>query len=149
MSKMAAMMTSKIEVLGDDEGEIQMSEVDQLHEDVGDDYVILDDENSITDDKYEDEIYDEDIINHLLEVEAQFHRSCKQIQILDQHIDELHAKYKLADDNEDHSFRQTTRVKLSALEDIHHMYVKYATSKAEELLQLQNELLLNVRKTAF
>ena len=78
-----------------------------------------------------------DIKNTIAVMERKFHRACNQIVLLNRHIDNLQLRYDRAHrDN-----RRTFRIKLSALEGVRNMYVEFASMKADELMDLQCQLL--------
>ena len=82
-----------------------------------------------------------DIKNTIAVMERKFHRACNQIVLLNRHIDNLQLRYDRAHRDNRRTFRYSLRIKLSALEGVRNMYVEFASMKADELMDLQCQLL--------
>ena len=82
-----------------------------------------------------------DIKKTIVNKERRFHRACSQIVLLNRHLDNLQLRYDRAHRDNMRTFRYSLRIKLSALEGVRNMYVEYASMKADELMDLQCQLL--------
>ena len=82
-----------------------------------------------------------DIKKTIADKERRFHRACSQIVLLNRHLDNLQLRYDHAHRDNMRTFRYSLRIKLSALEGVRNMYVEYASMKADEVTDLQCQLL--------
>lgn len=86
--------------------------------------------------------------SHLLEKESdariKFERACQQIALLDQKIRDLEVRYKRAVRFKKNSFRYNLRLRLSVVTGVKMMYHHYASTKAEELQKIRNQINDNV-----
>ena len=74
-------------------------------------------------------------------IDGRFQRACDQIVILNRHLDNLQLRYDRAHRDNLRTFRYSLRIKLSATEGVRNMFVEYASAVADELMELQCQLL--------
>ena len=75
------------------------------------------------------------------DVEAKFNHSCKQITLLNIRMDDIEFLYNRAVKDGHRAFRYSYRLKLAAVEGVRNMFIEYARLKADQLLQIQCQLM--------
>ncbi|OWF49401.1 hypothetical protein KP79_PYT16601 [Mizuhopecten yessoensis] len=76
----------------------------------------------------------------LLGAERRFRRSCEQIVLLNQRIEELQVRYDKAKQTSNCPFRYNLRLKLAVVEGLRNVYYDYARGKAKMVADLRQEL---------
>lgn len=76
----------------------------------------------------------------LIEAERRFRRSCEQIVLINEKLQELQYRYNRAKKTNRRSFRYSLRLKLAATEGVRNMYLDYAHCQAARVGKLRQEL---------
>ena len=76
----------------------------------------------------------------MLKTNIQFESVCEQIRLLNHRLDALQNRHSRAICGSNNRARYTLRLQVSTLENIRNMYVEYASSKADQLINLQCQL---------
>ncbi|OWF45996.1 hypothetical protein KP79_PYT15430 [Mizuhopecten yessoensis] len=78
--------------------------------------------------------------NALLGAERRFRRSCEQIVLLNQRLDQLQVRYDMAKSSSNRAFRYNLRLKLAVVEGMRNVYYDYAHNKAKMVANLRRDL---------
>lgn len=81
------------------------------------------------------------LVRKIRDVNRRFRKACDQIILLNNQIEALQLRYDRAMKANRRSFRYSLRLRLATLEGVRNMYYEYATRQADELEELQNELI--------
>ena len=76
----------------------------------------------------------------LVDAELKFRKACKQITLLNRHMESMHARYNRAKAENFRSFRYNLRLKLAVIEGTRNMYYDYAQIQAEMVAELRRQL---------
>ena len=83
----------------------------------------------------------DDLMDKIRSTNRLFRQACDQIIVMNNQINYLQTRYERAMKKNRRSFRYSLRLKLATLEGVRNMYYEYASRKADDLEQLQNELM--------
>lgn len=82
----------------------------------------------------------EEVQIQLMDTERKFRKSCAQIHLLNQHLEDIKIRYQKAKADNYHRFRYNLRLKLACIEGVRNMYYEYAHIQAERVADLRNQL---------
>ncbi|KAI0240625.1 hypothetical protein LSAT2_008627 [Lamellibrachia satsuma] len=83
----------------------------------------------------------EDLTCQIRQLDRKFRRACDQILLLNNQIEDLQTRYDRAMKANRRSFRYSLRLRLATLEGVRNMFYEYASRCADELEELQNQLI--------
>ena len=83
----------------------------------------------------------EDLTSEIRQLDRKFRRACDQILLLNNQIEDLQTRYDRAMKANRRSFRYSLRLRLATLEGVRNMFYEYASRCADELEELQNQLI--------
>ena len=76
----------------------------------------------------------------LFQTERKFRKACKQIKLLNHHMEATQMRYNKATEENFRSFRYNLRLKLAVIEGTRNMYYDYAHIQAEIVAELRLNL---------
>lgn len=78
--------------------------------------------------------------NELEMAEKKFKRSCEQIVLLNDKLDDLQNRYDTAKRDDRRSFRYPLRLKIAVVDGVRNMYYEYAMRQAKEVAEIKGHL---------
>ena len=87
-----------------------------------------------------DQTTTKDMIYKIRDLNRKFRKSCAQLILINNLIDETETRYNRSQAENRRSYRYILRLKLCTLEGVRNMFYEYAYAKADELEKMQLEL---------
>ncbi|KAI0219658.1 hypothetical protein LSAT2_028863 [Lamellibrachia satsuma] len=82
----------------------------------------------------------EGMIADIRTLDHKFSRSCDQIMLLNNRIDDMQSRFDCALADSQRTFRYSIRLRLATLDGVRNMFLEYATRVADQLESLQQLL---------
>ena len=87
-----------------------------------------------------DQTTTKDMIYKIRDLNRKFRKSCAQLILINNLIDETETRYNRSQSENRRSYRYILRLKLCTLEGVRNMFYEYAYAKADELEKMQLDL---------
>ena len=82
-----------------------------------------------------------EILAQIRVLDQQFSLACKQVKILNSHIEDAKLRYDRARRDAQRGFRSSLRLRMASIEGVRNMMYEYASRKCEEIEDLQSQLM--------
>ena len=82
-----------------------------------------------------------DIVHNIQQTNKKFKRACKIVVLLNNKLDGLQQRYNRARGDDRRSFRYNIRLRLCTVEGSRNMFYEYASQRADEMEELQDQLM--------
>ena len=79
----------------------------------------------------------EGVVMQMREADRRFQRACRQLVLLNNHLEDLNTKYRRCKRNNMRGLRYGVRLQLSTVEGLRNMFYEYACQRADELEEMQ------------
>ena len=83
----------------------------------------------------------EGVVQKMRATDRRFQKACRQLVILNNRLEDLNTQYRRSRRNNKPGSRYNLRLKLSVVEGIRNMFYEYASSRADELENMQDCLI--------
>ena len=82
-----------------------------------------------------------DIVHKIHQTNKKFKRACQVVVLLNNKLDGLQQRYNRARRDDRRSFRYNIRLRLCTIEGSRNMFYEYASQRADEMEELQDQLM--------
>lgn len=82
-----------------------------------------------------------DIVHKIQQTNKKFKRACNIVVLLNNKLDGLQKRYNRARSDDRRSFRYNIRLRLCTVEGSRNMFYEYASQRADEMEELQDQLM--------